>query len=259
MPLFHPKDVLGHAGSFVPPPGHGEADINVVCVVKAVTVVGQVVEDMYHGDFFVVGVGVLELDDSGLLHNTEDESACFSVSDGNKNGPGLLGFEYNLPFAHVLVVWIGGHLGVVVVGVDVFEAVEGMAKTGGVFGLWIDDTGEYVVITMVVKALEDFDNGASDAFDVGIGRRSYHRFEDVVGGKEGVRYLAQGRHYGSGARSWAAAARSAASDTREIGDGLGRRQIKSGTAAARAAASGWRHRGRQRRTRPQRGWPWGRQ
>ena len=73
--LFNPKDVLGHAVSFVPPHWHGEPYINGVCVVEAITVVVQVVEDISCGDIVLVGIGVLELDDPRLLHDSEDESA----------------------------------------------------------------------------------------------------------------------------------------------------------------------------------------
>ena len=50
------------------------------------------------------------------------------VCDGDKNGSGILGLEYSLPFLYVLVVCIGGHVGIIVIGVNVFEAVEVMAK-----------------------------------------------------------------------------------------------------------------------------------
>ena len=56
---FLPKYVLGHAGSFVPPYWHGKADIDGVCVIKTITVVGQVVEDLSHSDIVVVGFGIL--------------------------------------------------------------------------------------------------------------------------------------------------------------------------------------------------------
>ena len=59
MSLLHPKDILGHDGSFVPPHWHGEADINGVCVVETITVVVQVVKDMSCGDLVLVSVGVL--------------------------------------------------------------------------------------------------------------------------------------------------------------------------------------------------------
>ena len=61
LPLFHPKYVLGHSGSFVPPCGHVEADIDDVCIIDDVAVVGQVVDDMSRDDLVVVSVGVLDL------------------------------------------------------------------------------------------------------------------------------------------------------------------------------------------------------
>ena len=97
--------------------------------------------------------------------------ACFSVGDGNGNGSGLLGLECALPFLHVFVVRIGGHIGVIIFSVNVFEAIKCMAKAGGVFGLRLGEAGEDVVITTLVEDLEDFDDGALDAFDVSVGRR----------------------------------------------------------------------------------------
>ena len=43
LPLFHMKDVLRYARSFVSPLGHSEVDINDVCIVEAVAVFGQVI------------------------------------------------------------------------------------------------------------------------------------------------------------------------------------------------------------------------
>ena len=43
LPLFHMKDVLRYARSFVSPLGHSEADINDVFIVEAVAVFGQVI------------------------------------------------------------------------------------------------------------------------------------------------------------------------------------------------------------------------
>ena len=78
--LFYPTDVLRHAGSLVPPRGHGEADIDSVCIVKDVAVVSQVVKELSCGDLVVVGVKVLELDEPRLLHGREDEAACLALA-----------------------------------------------------------------------------------------------------------------------------------------------------------------------------------
>ena len=184
------------------------------------------VEELSHGDLVVVGVRVLELDDPRLLHGSEYELECFSVGNGNKNGSGLLGLEYALPFLHVLVVCIGGHFGFIITNVDVFKAVKGMAKERGVFGLRIDEPGEAVLLPMVVKFLEDFNNGASDAFDVGVGRCLYHLFKDVGGGGKGSGDVVQGRHDGTGARERTVEARAAAADTSENREDLWWRRIK---------------------------------
>ena len=120
------------------------------------------------GDLIVVGVGVLKIDDSRFLHNNNDELACFSVGNGDKNGSGIFGLEYALPFTHILVVCIGGRDGVIVASVNFFEAVKGMAKAGGVFDLCFDKAKEAAVLPMVVEALEEFDNGLLDAFNVGV-------------------------------------------------------------------------------------------
>ena len=114
-----------------------------------------------------------------------------------KNGFGLLGLEYYLLFSYVLVVSIGGHVGVIAVGVDVFEVVKGTAKAGGVFGLQLDKFIEVFVLTMVVEDLEGFDDGELDAFDVGVGMRPHHQLEDVGGGVKGVGDIVQGRYDGT--------------------------------------------------------------
>ena len=103
-----------------------------------------------------------------------------------------MGLEYALPFPHVLVVWIVWHVGVIVVGVDVFKAVEGMAKAGGVFGLRLDEAGEVVVLPMLAEDLEDFYNGVLDVFNVGVGRHPHHSFEDISRGGEGVGDIIRG-------------------------------------------------------------------
>ena len=100
-----------------------------------------------------------------------------------------MGLEYSLLFSHVLVVWIRGHVWVIAVGIDVFKAVEGMAKAGDLFGLRLDEAREAFVLPMLVEDLEEFDGGASDAFDVSVGRRHHHRFKDVDRGDEGGGYL----------------------------------------------------------------------
>ena len=74
LSLLHLKDVLRHAGSFVPPRWHGEADIDGVCVVKTATVVGKVVEELFCGYLVVVSIRVFELDDPHIFHDGEDES-----------------------------------------------------------------------------------------------------------------------------------------------------------------------------------------
>ena len=58
-----------------------------------------------------------------------------------QDGSGILGLQYALLFAHVLVVWVGRHVGVVIVGVDVSKAVKDMAEAGGIFGLWFGEPG----------------------------------------------------------------------------------------------------------------------
>ena len=63
MSLLHHKDVLGHAGSFIPPRWHGEADIDSVYVVKTVAVFRQVDKEISYSELVVLGVGVLYLYD----------------------------------------------------------------------------------------------------------------------------------------------------------------------------------------------------
>ena len=75
LSFFHLKYVLRHAGGFVPPCWHGEADIYDVCVVKTVAVVCQMAKELSRGHLVVVGDGVLKLNDPCLLHECEDESA----------------------------------------------------------------------------------------------------------------------------------------------------------------------------------------
>ena len=159
------------------------------------------VEELTHGDLVVVGVGVLKINDPRLLHDSKDEAACFSVCDEGEDDPGHLGLEYALPFVHVLVVWVRGYFWVVIVVVDVFKAVKGMSKAGGVFGLQFDEPREAVMIPMVVNNLNEFNDGASDAFDVGVGQHSNHRLEYIGGDGEGVGDLVQSRHGGTGAQA----------------------------------------------------------
>ena len=111
------------------------------------------VEEFSHDDLVVVCVRVLDLYDPRLLQDSEDEVACFNVGNGDKDGPSLLGLEYALLFVHVLVVWVGGNVEVLIIGCDVFKMVEGMGKAGGVFGLWFDEPGEVFLLPMAVKTL----------------------------------------------------------------------------------------------------------
>ena len=55
LSLFHPKDLIRNAGSFIPPRCHIEEDVDSVYVVDIVTVGGQVVEEISCGDLVVVG------------------------------------------------------------------------------------------------------------------------------------------------------------------------------------------------------------
>ena len=80
-----------------------------------------------------------------------------------------------------------------------------MSKAGGVFGLQFDEPREAVVLPMVVKYLEEFNNSSSDEFDNGNNRHSYHRSEDVVSGGKGGGDLVRGRYDGKGARARTAA------------------------------------------------------
>ena len=86
----------------------------------------------------------------------------------------------------VLVVWIGGHVGVVVVGNNVFNAVKVMAETGGLFGLRINESGESTVLPIVVGYLDEVDNGTMCAFNVGAVQVTYHRLEGVGSGVKDV-------------------------------------------------------------------------
>ena len=164
---------------------HGKADIEGVCIVEAITVVGQIVEDLSRSDLVVVGVQVPKLDEPRLLHNSDNESACLSISNINEDGPSLLGLEYALLFAHVLFFCVGGRVGVLIFGFYVFKVVKGMAEEGGLFGIRSNKPGEAVLLPMVVKTTEEFNDGASDAFDIGVGRRSYYRLKDGSGGGKG--------------------------------------------------------------------------
>ena len=184
------------------------------------------VEELSHSDLVVVGVRVLGLDDPRLFHDSEYESECFSIGNGKKNGSGLLGLEYALPFSHVLVVCIRGNFGFIIANFNVFKAVKGTAKERGLFGLRLDEPGEAVLLPMVVKFLEEFNNGTSDAFDVGVGRCPYHQFKDVGGGGKGSGYVVQGRHDGTGTQARTVAARAAAADTSENREDLWWRWIK---------------------------------
>ena len=88
----------------------------------------------------------------------------------------------------VLDVWVGGHVGVIIIGADVFEAVKGMSEAGGVFGLRLDEAGDTAVLPTVVEYLEVFDDSVMDALDVVWS--THYRIEDVGGGGgEGVGYL----------------------------------------------------------------------
>ena len=73
-----------------------------------------------------------------------------------------------------------------------------MAKAGGVFGFRIDESGEAVVLPMLMEAMEDFDGGASDVFDVCVSRRPHQQFEDVVIVNKAVGYIVWGLRYGTG-------------------------------------------------------------
>ena len=117
---------------------------------------------------------------------------------------------------HVLVVWVGGHVGGIIVCVDVFKAVEGLAEAGGIIGLWFDDPGETIVLPIVVKNIEELDDGNLDEFDVVIGRRSYHRFEYVRSNGEGGGDLVRGIHGETGVRARVATVRAAAADTNAV-------------------------------------------
>ena len=91
----------------------------------------------------------------------------------------------------VLDVWVGGHVGVIIIGADVFEAVKGMSEAGGVFGLRLDEAGDTAVLSTVVEYVEVFNDGVMDAFDVG--RSTHYRLEDVGGGRgEDIGYLVRG-------------------------------------------------------------------
>ena len=48
------------------------------------------------------------------------------------------------------------------------------------------------MLPMVVKSLEEFDNGASDVFNIGVGRRPHHWFKYFGGGEKGGGYLVRG-------------------------------------------------------------------
>ena len=114
--------------------------------------------------------------------------ACLGVNDGDENGSVLLVLKYDLLFLQVLDVWVGGHVGVKVIGSDVFEAVKGMAEAGGVFGLRLDEAGDTAVLPTVAEYLEVFDDSVMDALDVVWS--THYRIEDVGGGGgEGVGYL----------------------------------------------------------------------
>ena len=91
-----------------------------------------------------------------------------------------------------MVVWVRRHVGVVVVGINAFEAVEGVAKVGDVFALRLNEAVEAVMIPMVVETLEEFNGGTTNASDVVFGRSTHHRVEGVGGGGEGVGDIVRG-------------------------------------------------------------------
>ena len=92
----------------------------------------------------------------------------------------------------VLVFWIRGHVGFLIVGVHVFELFKGMAEAGGVFGLQLDEAVEAIMLPMLVEALEEVNDGMKDAFDIDVGRSTHHRLEGVGNGGEGVGDLIRG-------------------------------------------------------------------
>ena len=64
---LHLKEVFGHAENFVPPRWYGETDIDDVCVVNPVIVVGELVKDLSCGDLVAICDGVLGIDDTHLF------------------------------------------------------------------------------------------------------------------------------------------------------------------------------------------------